>query len=81
MTIRLRPAVALVFTLLRVAVLTVAIRPAAAQLVPGPAEGYLIITTDAPTEPPTGRDAHRLSGGSSPPTPTLEGLSRQRRNP
>src|SRR2546426_5278154 len=47
MTIRIRPTVALVFTLLLVAALTVAIRPAAAQLVPGPAEGYLIITTDA----------------------------------
>ena len=29
------------------ATLAVAVRPAAAQLVPGPAEGYLIITTDA----------------------------------
>ena len=47
MTIRIRPALALEFTLLRIASLTVAIRPAAAQLVPGPAEGYLIITTDA----------------------------------
>jgi len=47
MTIRIHPTVALVFTLLLVAALTVAIRPAAAQLVPGPAEGYLIITTDA----------------------------------
>ncbi len=47
MTIRIRPTVALVFALLLIAVLTVAIRPAAAQLVPGPAEGYLIITTDA----------------------------------
>ena len=47
MTIRIRPAIALVFTLLVVVALTVTIRPAAAQLVPGPAEGYLIITTDA----------------------------------
>src|SRR5260221_3338243 len=47
MTIRIRPKVALVFMLLLVAALTVAVRPAVAQLVPGPAEGYLIITTDA----------------------------------
>jgi hypothetical protein len=47
MTIRIRPAVALVVLLPVVAALTVATRPAAAQLVPGPAEGYLIITTDA----------------------------------
>jgi hypothetical protein len=48
MTTRVRPTVALVFTLLLlVAALTVAIRPAAAELVPGPAEGYLIITTEA----------------------------------
>ena len=47
MTIRIRPTLALVFTPLLAAALTVAARPAAAQLVPGPAEGYLIITTDA----------------------------------
>jgi hypothetical protein len=47
MTIGIRPTVALMFMLLLVAALSVAIRPAAAQLVPGPAEGYLIITTDA----------------------------------
>ena len=47
MTLRIRPATALVFTLVLVAALTLATRPAAAQLVPGPAEGYLIITTDA----------------------------------
>lgn len=45
--IRLRPAAALGFTLSLVAALTLAARPAAAELVPGPAEGYLIITTDA----------------------------------
>ncbi|HEY6195606.1 MAG TPA: C25 family cysteine peptidase [Candidatus Eisenbacteria bacterium] len=47
MTIWIRPRVALVFTMFLVAALGVAIRPAAAQLVPGPAEGYLIITTSA----------------------------------
>jgi len=47
MTIRVRPTVPLVFVMTLVAALTVAVRPAAAQLVPGPAEGYLIITTDA----------------------------------
>ena len=47
MTIRIRPTVPLVFVMTLVAALTVAIRPATAQLVPGPAEGYLIITTDA----------------------------------
>jgi hypothetical protein len=47
MTIRIRPPVARRFTLLLVAALTVATRPAAAQLVAGPAEGYVIITTDA----------------------------------
>src|SRR5262245_30147690 len=46
MPTRIRPAVALLFPLL-IAGITIAIRPAAAQLVPGPAEGYLIITTDA----------------------------------
>jgi len=47
MTTRIRPAVARAFMLVLCAALTVATRPAAAQLVPGPAEGYLIITTDA----------------------------------
>jgi len=47
MTIRLRPSVALVFTIALLGTCTAQIRPAAAQLVPGPAEGYLIITTDA----------------------------------
>ena len=45
--IRVRPPVVFVFMPLLVAALTAAIRPAAAQIVPGPAEGYLIITTDA----------------------------------
>ena len=47
MTSRIRPAVALMVMLPMVAALALAARPAAAQLVPGPAEGYLIITTDA----------------------------------
>src|SRR5215471_11396579 len=46
MTTRIRPAGALTCALL-VAALCGSVRPAAAQLVPGPAEGYLIITTDA----------------------------------
>jgi hypothetical protein len=37
----------LVFTWFLTAALVAGVRPAAAQLVPGPAEGYLIITTDA----------------------------------
>jgi hypothetical protein len=47
MMIRIRSTVSLVFMMPLVAALTVAVPPAAAQLVPGPAEGYLIITTDA----------------------------------
>jgi hypothetical protein len=47
MTIKICPSVARAFTLLLLATSTFAIRPAAAQLVAGPAEGYLIITTDA----------------------------------
>jgi|SRR5262245_1551150 len=46
MTTRIRPAVALMFTLVLFDALGLA-NPAAAALVPGPAEGYLIITTDA----------------------------------
>ena len=45
MTIRIRRA--LVLTLPLAAALTIAVRTAVAALVPGPAEGYLIITTDA----------------------------------
>jgi hypothetical protein len=47
MTIRIGPDSVLVFALTLIAALSVEIRPAAAQLVPGPAQGYLIITTDA----------------------------------
>jgi hypothetical protein len=47
MRIQIRPTVSLGFAMALAAVFSVAIRPAAAQLVPGPAEGYLIITTDA----------------------------------
>jgi len=47
MRIQIRPTVSLLFAMALVTALTVAVRPAAAQLVAGPAEGYLIITTDA----------------------------------
>ena len=47
MRIWIRPSPLRVFTMLLFAASALAIRPAAAELVPGPAEGYLIITTDA----------------------------------
>jgi hypothetical protein len=47
MMTRNRPSFALASTLVLVATLAIAVRPARALLVPGPAEGYLIITTDA----------------------------------
>jgi hypothetical protein len=47
MTTRFRPASALMLVLVLSAALGFSIPPAAAQLVAGPGEGYLIITTDA----------------------------------